>query len=344
MPSDDSKALRQQQLQQWAFEKVEELGLAASKPIYPASDDASFRRYFRLESSKGTLICVDAPPEKEDNPSFIKVQSLLEGGQVPVPQLIAKDLEQGFMLLSDLGNRVFLDALGGRSSEAQVRLYEQALDTLCKISGTPGESLPDYDEAKLREEMMLFPGWFLTKQLGVELYNEFDRVMGLMVQNASEQPKVLVHRDYHSRNLMLLDGDELATIDFQDAVFGPITYDLVSLLKDCYWRLPRAVVVELVEKYRASRGVDVSEAQFLRWFDLMGFQRHLKCAGIFSRLNLRDGKSRYLGDIPLVVAYLIEVAEIYPELSTFGRWLNAVVQPRLAHLALDSEREPRECT
>ncbi len=334
MPSDDSKELRRELLQTWAFENATGLGFVELEPLVSASDDASFRRYFRLHHGSGSLICVDAPPDKEDNPAFVHVLSLLEDGGVSVPHLFASDLSQGFLMISDLGNDLFLDQIDGEPLSGQIDLYKKALNMLGQIVLVDGRNLPVYNEAKLREEMMLFPDWFLSKQLRIGLYPDFEGIMSLMEQNSYEQPKVLVHRDYHGRNLMLV-GDELATIDFQDAVYGAITYDLVSLLKDCYWRLPRDTVKELVECYRLQLCLDVSKDVFLRWFDLMGFQRHLKCAGIFSRLNLRDGKSRYLADIPLVIDYLVEVADLYPELHAFGGWLKTEVQPRLGELSSD---------
>lgn len=331
LTTDESKEARFLALQSWVDQCATSLGIQKAEPIYPISDDASFRRYFRLRHSGGTLICVDAPPDKEDNRGFIKIQALLAAVGVNVPEILSSDETLGFLLLSDLGDDLLLSRLQQADLPTQLAEYKNVLAVVRQVGFASIENLPQYTESKLREEMQLFPDWFLARQLGVTLTQAeqalLASVMDLMVLNASEQPVGFVHRDFHSRNLMLLREGQLGVIDFQDAVAGPITYDLVSLLKDCYWRLPRDLVVDLVEQYRQSYFAQQSSQQFLRWFDLMGFQRHLKCAGIFSRLNLRDGKPGYLGDIPLVLEYLQEVAELYPELESFSAWLRARVVP-----------------
>lgn len=333
MTTDESKDARFAALQSWVNGQTQPLGLQNPSPIYPISDDASFRRYFRLDHAAGSLICVDAPPDKEDNHGFVQIQALLAAAGVKVPDIVDKNLDRGFLLLADLGDELLLDRLKVSDPNQQKALYSQALTVLADV-GTAGVSaIPTYSEEKLTEEMQLFPDWFLAQQLGLRLSEDerrnLSKVMELMVENAAQQPFSFVHRDFHSRNLMLLATGETAVIDFQDAVVGPVTYDLVSLLKDCYWRLPRSLVVELVERYRQAYFAGVPRQQFVRWFDLMGFQRHLKCAGIFSRLNLRDGKSGYLKDIPLVLDYLVEVTSMYEELNGFGDWLKAAVVPRL---------------
>ena len=332
MTSDDTKDLRRLELQTWAFNYLEEQGYQNLEPIRPVSDDASFRRYFRLKHSKGTLICVDAPPDKEDNESFVLVQGLLEKGGVNVPHLVHFDLKLGFLLLSDLGDDLLLGLLKDSALERQVNAYENALSCLGEVVGVETTGLPNYNESRLLDEMSLFPDWLLDRQLKVERYDGFNQVAEAMVENAQKQPQVFVHRDFHARNLMTL-GEELGVIDFQDAVVGPITYDLVSLLKDCYWKLPRQTVVQLVDTFRREHAHQTEPATFLRWFDWMGFQRHLKCAGIFCRLNLRDGKPGYLKDIPLVIDYLIEVAQLYTELKDFGAWLSREIKPNVAELA-----------
>lgn len=332
-----SKNARKAALNHWAKASLKDLGFQPIADMVSISDDASFRRYFRMPHGSDSAICVDAPPDKEDNESFIKVQSMLLGGGVAVPEIIAKDVAQGFLVLSDFGDELFLSRLSGSDHLGQVSLYQRALTTLEAVSAVPAAGLPLYDGEKLRAEMQLFPDWFLAEQLKMPVDEGVSKmlntVMKLMVENAGEQPSVFVHRDYHARNLMMLDKGDLGVIDFQDAVVGPVTYDLVSLLKDCYWRLPRETVVELVESHRQKVVGDVDEGQFLRWFDLMGFQRHLKCAGIFCRLNLRDGKAGYLKDIPLVISYLVEVSDLYPELHNFGAWLKQEIEPRLQHLS-----------
>lgn len=332
-----SKSQRKQQLASWVRGELEGLGLAQQSELQTVSDDASFRRYFRLEHAGGSLVAVDAPPDKEDNESFVRVQGLLNTAGVVVPEILAFDLSRGFLLLTDLGNRLLLGELKQAAETRQKTLYDGALSALLHVAAAKTDGLPAYDEAKLHEEMQLFPDWFLSQQL--QLANEkvpqqlLSGAMDLLVANALQQPQVFVHRDFHARNLMLSDTESFAVIDFQDAVVGPVTYDLVSLLKDCYWRLPRPVVLELVETYRIRVAADVSREQFLRWFDWMGFQRHLKCAGIFSRLNLRDGKPAYLNDIPLVISYLVEVADLYPELNELGGWLKQEIQPVLSQLS-----------
>ncbi len=333
MTTAETKDARFMALQTWVKQCAAILGIQKLSPIYAISDDASFRRYFRAQYDRGTLICVDAPPDKEDNASFIQIQAVLAASGVLVPEILSKDETLGFLLLSDLGDELLLGRLRTSAPAEQLALYEQALTVARQVSLADKQNVPAYSVAKLREEMALFPDWFLSQQLGLVLtpeeHHDLSNVMDIMIDNALEQPVGFVHRDFHSRNIMLPGDNQFGVIDFQDAVAGPITYDLVSLLKDCYWRLPRASVVELVEHFRQRYFETLSPQQFLRWFDLMGFQRHLKCAGIFSRLNLRDGKPGYLRDIPLVIDYLQEVADIYPELATFGVWLRTRVVPQL---------------
>ncbi|MFN3239573.1 MAG: aminoglycoside phosphotransferase family protein [Pseudomonadales bacterium] len=331
-----SKSERKQQLANWAKAAATDLGFSLQSDLQTVSDDASFRRYFRLTHSGGSLICVDAPPDKEDNESFVRVQALMQAAGVAVPELLAYDMTSGFLLLTDLGDRLLLDELKQANQAEQKALYDAGLNTLLQVAAVKPNGLPAYDDGKLREEMQLFPDWFLNRQLHRSNHQVPEQllaqVMDMMVENALQQPQVFVHRDFHARNLMLTGDDSFAVIDFQDAVVGPVTYDLVSLLKDCYWRLPRPMVLELVETYRTFVATGVSSDQFLRWFDWMGFQRHLKCAGIFSRLNLRDDKPAYLQDIPLVISYLVEVADLYPELQELGRWLKQDIQPSLSEL------------
>ena len=302
--------------------------------VIAASDDASFRRYFRGETEMGSFIFVDAPPEREDCQTFVKISELLVDIGINAPRVYQADFTEGFMMLTDLGNQLYLDVLKSHDVELIGRLYAEAFSVLRKMAHISCAELPRYDEIRLQEEMNLFPGWFLTQQLSLSLSeNEnqmLEKVFGFLIESAIEQPQVFVHRDYHSRNLMVVTGDNPGVIDFQDAVSGPVTYDLVSLLKDCYWRFPRNQVVDWVETYRQDSSLDVGTEEFLRWFDLMGLQRHLKCAGIFSRLNLRDGKPDYLKDIPLVIEYILEVCDIYIEGAEFADWLRSHVIPHLA--------------
>ena len=327
---------REQNLNNWAKTILASQGVKVSSDfcVIAASDDASFRRYFRGETEMGSFIFVDAPPEREDCQTFVKISELLVDIGINAPRVYQADFTEGFMMLTDLGNQLYLDVLKSHDVELIGRLYAEAFSVLRKMAHISCAELPRYDEIRLQEEMNLFPGWFLTQQLSLSLSeNEnqmLEKVFGFLIENAIEQPQVFVHRDYHSRNLMVVTGDNPGVIDFQDAVSGPVTYDLVSLLKDCYWRFPRNQVVDWVETYRQDSSLDVGTEEFLRWFDLMGLQRHLKCAGIFSRLNLRDGKPDYLKDIPLVIEYILEVCDIYIEGAEFADWLRSHVIPHLA--------------
>ena len=327
---------REQNLNNWAKTILASQGVKVSSDfcVIAASDDASFRRYFRGETEMGSFIFVDAPPEREDCQTFEKISELLVDIGINAPRVYQADFTEGFMMLTDLGNQLYLDVLKSHDVELIGRLYAEAFSVLRKMAHISCAELPRYDEIRLQEEMNLFPGWFLTQQLSLSLSeNEnqmLEKVFGFLIESAIEQPQVFVHRDYHSRNLMVVTGDNPGVIDFQDAVSGPVTYDLVSLLKDCYWRFPRNQVVDWVETYRQDSSLDVGAEEFLRWFDLMGLQRHLKCVGIFSRLNLRDGKPDYLKDIPLVIEYILEVCDIYIEGAEFADWLRSHVIPHLA--------------
>jgi len=301
----------------------------------PASGDASFRRYFRIQTEDRSYIAMDAPPDREDTGPFIQVAEAFEAIGLNVPHIHARDLAQGYLLLEDLGDRLYLDQLGAETVD---RLYADALGALLTIQACgPREGLPDYDRSLLMREMELFREWLLGQQLGVELsaveHHMLDRTFELLADSALEQPRVCVHRDYHSRNLMVTTHNP-GILDFQDAVLGPVTYDLVSLLRDCYIRWPQAQVENWVLGYyelAVQSGVlrEEHEDRFLRWFDLMGVQRHLKASGIFARLNQRDGKPGYLKDIPRTLGYITQLTPAYPELSDLGKILQERVLPRL---------------
>jgi len=308
----------------------------AVESLRPASSDASFRRYFRAVVGADSFIAMDAPPAHEDVLPFIKIAGLLRQAGVQAPQIHAQDIEKGFLLLCDFGNRPYLDSL----NEATVdRLYADALEALGKLQrgvDIHACGLPPYDEALLRREMDLCPQWFLAGLLGRDIRPAERAVLAktwqILVDSALEQPQVCVHRDYHSRNLMITDTDNPGVLDFQDAVVGPVTYDLVSLLRDCYIVWPQERVENWVLDYQR-RLLDeglVAEAdpeRFLRWFDLMGLQRHIKVLGIFARLKLRDGKPGYLGDLPRVMDYVLEASRRHPELAEFLAFLeNGVVE------------------
>ena len=307
--------------------------------ITPASADASFRHYFRAYTEQGSYIIMDAPPDKEDCLPFIRIAEAMYKLGLQVPRVLQTDLNLGFLLLSDLGSQLYLASL----DEASVQnLYQDALNALLRlqIGGAPDtQLLPRYDRALLHQEMELFRDWFLGHHLQLALdtneHRILDRTYALLSANALEQPQVWVHRDYHSRNLMVTERDNPGILDFQDAVVGPITYDLVSLLRDCYIAWPRQQVEGWALQHREqlqSHGMTRLEDpdQFLRWFDLMGVQRHLKATGIFARLNHRDGKPGYLGDIPRTLGYVLEVAERYSELAEFLDLLQQRVGSELA--------------
>ena len=318
----------------------------------PASSDASFRRYFRVQVSGGCMnaggireveqlpeaitgqqfIVMDAPPPQENVAPFIRIAELLAQSEVNVPAIFQQNLSDGFLLLEDFGSHCFLDRLNANTA---ANLYQSAFDSLFKLQARTSihnSGLPNYDEPLLHRELAIFDEWFLTQLLDLQIPAAvWEPVRTLLTASALEQPRICVHRDYHSRNLMVLDSDSPGVIDFQDAVIGPITYDLVSLLRDCYIAWPEQQVeqwqVSYFERLRQAGLVHCRQAQFKRWFDLMGLQRHLKAIGIFSRLHLRDGKSDYLGDIPRTLNYVTTVCSVYPELTGFNDFLYEHVLP-----------------
>ena len=327
-----------QALQDWA---ARELGVD-SLDIAPASADASFRRYFRVTAKGRDYIVMDAPPAHEDCRPFIAVARLFGDAGVHVPQVLAADLEQGFLLLTDLGNTTYLSALNDATpNESTARvLYLASNDALIRIqqSSRPGV-LPEYDRALLTRELMLLPEWYVAKHLGVVMNDEqtatLNTVFERLLVNTLAQPQVYVHRDWHSRNLMVSTPNP-GILDFQDAVYGPITYDLASIYRDAYiqWDEEHQLdwVIRYWEKARAA-GLPVREdfGDFWRDFEWMGAQRHIKVLGIFARLYHRDGKDGYLKDMPLVMAYLRKVCERYIELKPMFYLLDALedMQPQV---------------
>lgn len=308
--------------------------------IEPASSDASFRRYFRIYRGDETLIVMDAPPDKEDVRPYLKVTGLLEGIGVHVPHVHEADVARGLLLLEDLGSVQYLQRLN--AGEDPDALYGDALAALAAIQ-TLGQAaageLGPYDRGALARELGLMPEWFCGRHLQLDLTATESAVLAgsfeFLIAEALAQPTVFVHRDYHSRNLMLLGKRNPGVIDFQDALRGPIGYDLVSLLKDCYIGWPRERVEHWVAGYRTllrSRGGDAGadDRQFLRWFDLIGVQRHIKVLGIFARLWYRDGKPGYLRDLPLTLEYVRDACRRYPELAELSRLLEVRVAPQLA--------------
>ena len=301
--------------------------------LLPASADASFRRYFRIESKNpdfGTLIIMDAPPQHEPLDAFIQVDLLLSEAGLNVPQILERNISEGFLLLNDLGNQTYLAQL---NNETANHLYQATTHALVQMQlASKPNVLPNYDEALLQRELDLFPEWYLRKHLNIELTDlqqaQLKKSFELIIENNLAQAKVYVHRDYHSRNLMVTNHNNPGVLDFQDAVYGPITYDAASLWRDAYIAWPEESVMDWVIKFWEQGrkvGLPMPEdfGQFYRDFEWMGLQRHLKVLGIFARLFHRDGKEGYLKDIPLVLEYAIATANRYIELKPLARILES---------------------
>lgn len=320
---------RQQQLRDWVRQTLENPELE----LRPVAGDASFRRYFRVHGAERTWIAMDAPPEKEPLHPFLMVNAHLQEAGVHVPDIPVKNEAEGFLLLEDLGDTQYLSNLNTESADS---LYGDALDALLRIQVLPRGSLPPYDAKQLRLELDRFTEWYLGRHLGWELSHE-DQLMvettwQLLINCALEQPCVVVHRDYHSRNLMVTEPNP-GILDHQDAMWGPVTYDLVSLLRDCYIAWPDEQVRGWVEQYRQrarQQGIlneDVDSKRFIEWFDWMGVQRHLKAVGIFGRLCHRDGKSYFLDDVPRVLRYVQDVCAQYPPLQPLADLVARLPEP-----------------
>ena len=282
--------------------------------ISKASDDASFRRYFRIERSNTTFIAMDAPPTKEDSAPFVQIATLLRNNKIHAPKIIEADLTQGFLLIEDLGSTTFLQAL---NHTFNLDLYKSAIDELIKIQAInpKNQDLKQYDDKLLNTEMQLLIDWYLDKNLNKNQQAQLHHIFKLLTDNALNSPQVFVHRDYHARNLMLSPANALAVIDFQDAVIGSYTYDLCSLLKDAYFELKSTDIQTLLAYFYKQANIQINFKEFEKEFDLMGLQRHLKILGIFKRLSIRDGKHQYLEDIPLVKKYALQIANKYSEFS-----------------------------
>jgi aminoglycoside/choline kinase family phosphotransferase len=318
------------------------LGVPVGDPLphlAAVAGDASNRRYFRFEVASQSYVLAESPPSTEKNEAFLRVDALLDRAAVKVPAVLGADLDRGFLLLEDLGDQLLWSALNTVSVD---NYYTLAFDVLAKMAvvNTDNTGLASYDRTLLGEELSRFQRWFVHELLGYTPNPSeqalLDTVFERLISSALEQPSVMVHRDFHSRNLMLIGADGLAVIDFQDAVVGPITYDLVSLLRDCYIQWPIERVQAWVRNYRdrlCSQGLltDTDETLFLRWFDWMGLQRHIKVLGTFSRLYLRDGKPAYLDDLPLVVQYVLQIADQYAEeepiFADFSAWFSQRLSP-----------------
>jgi N-acetylmuramate 1-kinase len=329
----DASDSRLADLTRWVFD---DLGFAGGR-IEPASADASFRRYFRVTRGQDTYIVMDAPPAKENLEPFVSVARILIEMGLNAPMVLARESRRGFLLMSDLGRRQYLDELADLATAN--RLYADALGAMAVMQtagGAGARELPRYDRALLLREMELMPEWFLHRHLRLQVSaaerRMLERLFETLAQAALAQPAAFVHRDYHSRNLLVTPHDNPGILDFQDAVWGPVTYDLVSLLKDCYvaWPAPqvRAWALEYRERLLAKGfPLDAGEAGFMRWFDLVGLQRHIKVLGIFARLYYRDGKPQYLHDLPRVLRYVTEAAAQYPETAQFAEFIAKRMEP-----------------
>ena len=335
MPDED---IRLQLLNHWLDQQLPALfaargwGEVPLGTLTPASSDASFRRYFRWQGDGRSLILMDAPPPQEDCRPFVKVAERLAEAEVNVPQILAQDLQRGFLLLSDLGRQTYLDVIDAQNAD---RLFDDAVQALLAFQRLPMDApLPSYDDALLRRELQLFPEWYVQRHLGVEL-NEaqqaaWQRICALLIDSALAQPKVLVHRDYMPRNLMLSTPNP-GVLDFQDAVYGPVTYDVTCLFKDAFLSWPEARVRDWLAGYWQQAGaagipVQAELDDFLRASDLMGVQRHLKVIGIFARICHRDGKPRYLADVPRFFAYIDAVLARRPELTELAQLFASLPQ------------------
>lgn len=322
--------------------------------LAPASADASFRSYWRTQYQGRSWIVMDSPPAQEDPRPWLEIGARLSAAGLHVPAVRAQDLQQGLLLIEDLGSRMYLPALNDDSVDA---LYSDALEALLRMQRDVNVTgIQPYDRAFLQRELEIMPEWFLGQHLGhtpsCAEWDVLETAFAVLLHNALAQPHCFVHRDYHSRNLLIVDHDNPQTIttrlpspgiiDFQGALVGPITYDLASLLRDCYIVWDRTRVEGWVDDYRqrlqAAQLIDaaVDRAQFLRWFDLIGLQRHIKVLGIFCRLCYRDGKQGYLDDLPRVYNYVIEVASDYPELADFVALLQCCVGARDLRLPVDA--------
>lgn len=321
--------VRRDAAQAWTATQLSTELRGASFSFTPASADASFRRYWRATLEDGrTYVVMDAPPEREDCRPFVRVAGMLHHAGLNAPRVLAQDLGQGFLLLTDLGTRTYLEALSPANAPA---LFADATDALLRwqLASRPGE-LPPYDEALLRREMSLFPEWYVGRHLKKELSEEqkisLEKIFHLLVRSALAQPVVYVHRDYMPRNLMVCEPNP-GVLDFQDAVLGPITYDMVSLVRDAFISWNEEQVLDWSARYwekakRAGLPVAADFAEFWRSFEWMGLQRHLKVLGIFARINYRDGKPKYLADTPRFLGYARATAQRYAALSPLLRLLD----------------------
>lgn len=333
--SDRDADSRRAGLRQW----LAEFDSLSGAELQPASGDASFRGYFRIEKDAETYIVMDAPPPNEDCRPFVTIAGYLEAMGLHCPAILGADFDRGFVLMTDLGNTQYLAAMKHDPACAD-RLYADALAALHKLQENGvayQQKLPDYDDEFVAFELSIFRDWLCKRHLAIDFTTseeqKWHECCELLIANARDQKRVFMHRDYHSRNLMVTEHDNPGILDFQDAVEGPFTYDLVSLLKDCYVQWPRHQVHDLAYSFYENCDVAirqrVDEKQFMRYFDLMGVQRHLKAAGIFARLNDRDGKPAYMSDVPRTLGYIVELDDDYAELAFLTDLIRNRVLPAL---------------
>jgi len=319
---------------------AENLHVAVSAPTV-ASADASFRSYWRVSDGTGTWIVMDAPPDKENTVPWLDIGARLHRAGLHTPAVLAADLNEGFVLMEDLGTRTYLPELNDATANA---LYEDACAALARMQSVDTAGLPVFDRAQIAMELELMPEWFLRRHLGFapscEQWDIIEAAFTFLVQSALEQPRCFMHRDYHSRNLLITAANNPGVIDFQGAMLGPLTYDLASLLRDCYIVWPHERVAAWAEQYRQRFDASADAATFRRWFDLIGLQRHIKVLGIFCRLWYRDGKDGYLADLPRVLDYVLDVARIYPELRDFAGLLQRAVGARDIRFPIPDFRFP----
>ncbi|KGK00547.1 aminoglycoside phosphotransferase family protein [Thalassotalea sp. ND16A] len=332
-----SSLLRKQQLEQW----LQQLFVDQAIYLQPLTGDAGFRIYYRLQLVEQNFIVVDSPVDKINNLAFVGLAHGFARQNIQVPEIIHYDQANGFICITDFGDTLLSHKL---NPETMPTLYQQAialLPNIQKVQPGKGCSLAEYDQPFLQMELDIFSDWLLQRHLHIQLskheQQQLQQCFDLLISSAIEQPQVTVHRDFHSRNIMFGNDGELAVIDFQDAVIGPFTYDLVSLLRDCYVRWDDELIAPLlnfyVEQIQQQSSLTIDGEQFQRWFDLMGLQRHIKASGIFARLYHRDAKPGYLNDIPLTLSYIVDIAAKYPELMFLSDLVKHKVLPGLAKLA-----------
>lgn len=333
MPTALTPHEREQALSHWIAQQLD--CAPESIQLTPIANDAGFRRYFRFQLPSQWL-AVDAPPQTEDTQQFVTLARYLSSHKVNTPKILAADETAGFLLVEDFGDKLLHRQLTPTNATA---LYQQTFNALLSLQACPDAPalIPRYDLALLRRELEIFSEWFVGNLLGYSLNPTeiaiLDALFVALENNALEQPQTLVHRDFHSRNLLVRADNTLGVIDFQGALWGGCTYDLVSLLRDCYIRWPAEQVNAWALEYRQAAinagllDASVSEQTYLRWLDGMGLQRHIKVLGIFARLNLRDHKPHYLKDLPLVIRYTVEVAQRYSEFKSFADWFNSHLLP-----------------